>query len=124
MTAFRRLIIAGSRRLEDATLVERAMVQGVDVFGLPFEVVSGAARGIDMLGAAWARSRGIAVVEFPVTPEDWREHGKAAGPMRNRTMAIYAHALVLIWDGVGRGSANMKAEMQRLGKPVLEVLPW
>jgi len=62
--------------------------------------------------------------EFPITSfkPDWGTHGRAAGPIRNREMAKYGDALLLIWDGASRGSANMKQEMIKLGKPVYEVI--
>lgn len=59
------------------------------------------------------------IIEFPA---DWKKHGKAAGPIRNREMAEYADALLLIWNGESRGSANMKKEMKKLGKPVYEII--
>jgi hypothetical protein len=37
-------------------------------------------------------------------------------------MAEYADALLLIWDGSSRGSANMRQQMERRGKPVYEVI--
>lgn len=62
---------------------------------------------------------GISIKKFPA---DWDLHGKAAGPIRNRQMAKYADCLLLIWDGKSRGSMNMKQEMERIGKPVYEVI--
>lgn len=55
-------------------------------------------------------------------PADWKAHGKAAGPIRNKQMAEYADALLLIWDGESKGSASMKNEMLKLNKPVYEVI--
>ncbi len=55
-------------------------------------------------------------------PPDWEKHGKAAGPIRNKEMAEYADALLLIWDGKSRGSASMKKEMEKLEKPIYEVI--
>ena len=48
-------------------------------------------------------------------------NGKAAGHVRNKKMAEYGDALLLIWDGKSKGSANMKKEMQKLNKPIYEV---
>ena len=48
----------------------------------------------------------------------WNRYGRKAGILRNRKMAKYADALIAVWDGLSRGTANMIAEMEALGKPV------
>lgn len=53
---------------------------------------------------------------------NWDEYGRAAGPIRNKQMAEYSDALLLIWDGESPGSRNMKQEMEKLNKPVYEVI--
>lgn len=83
------------------------------------QVVSGGCRGADELGETWAVNQCIPVKVFEA---DWEMYGRAAGPMRNREMAEYADALLLIWDGKSRGSANMKKEMEKQGKPIFEIL--
>lgn len=109
-----KVIIAGSRTITGADVGER---QGVfcRLHSTKFdvtEVVCGEARGIDTLGKAWAIANGIPVASFPA---DWKTHRKAAGPIRNKEMAAYADALILIWDGVSRGSANMLASAKAQG---------
>jgi len=84
------------------------------------EIVCGGAQGVDSEGEHWAsHHKGVSVEYFRA---DWNKYGKAAGPVRNKKMAEYADALLLIWDGLSRGSANMKAEMGKLGKPVYEIV--
>lgn len=51
---------------------------------------------------------------------DWKRDGKAAGPIRNRAMAEYADALILVWDGSSRGSGNMLGEARRHDLRVFE----
>jgi len=106
-----RCIIAGSRTVAKADVIE-AMLQ------CPFTneitvVVSGTARGADTFGEEWARSAARQVARYPA---DWNRHGKSAGFIRNRQMAENADALVAVWDGQSRGTANMikEAEQRRL----------
>lgn len=106
VTDIPRLIIAGSRTVEDMAVVEQALQAAGARPERVQEVVSGAARGVDRLGEQWAAKHGIAVKRFPA---DWRAHGRAAGPMRNDKMARYATHLVAIWDGQSRGTASMIA---------------
>jgi hypothetical protein len=68
------------------------------------EVVCGKARGADTFGEMWAKKMGVPVKEFPA---DWKNLGKAAGPIRNAQMGDYADALIAVWDGESRGTKNM-----------------
>lgn len=106
-----KVIIAGSRNINDYALVTKAMKQcGFDVT----EVICGMATGVDTLGDRWARANNIPVKEMPA---DWNRHGKRAGVLRNVEMANYADAAVVIWDGVSPGSRHMVNEMIRKNKP-------
>ena len=116
-----KLIIAGGRslgnRLESEFIED--LVMEFDI-GHPDEVISGGCSGIDFLRENYCISNANAkLTKFPT---DWDKYGKAAGPIRNREMAKYGDALLLIWDGKSRGSANMKLEMEKLGKPIYEVI--
>lgn len=112
-----KIIIAGSRDITDYRTVKAAIYRAWNEWGRPdvVEIVSGGARGVDAVGEEVARSEHLPVKRFPA---DWNAHGRAAGPIRNRQMAEYADAAVLVWDGRSPGTKNMKAEMERLGKPV------
>ena len=106
-----KVIIAGSRNIEDYALVVQAMSRcGYEVT----EVVSGCATGIDRLGEQWATTNNIPITEMPA---NWNRDGKAAGPIRNRDMAKYADAAVIVWDGKSAGTRNMIDEMIRHKKP-------
>lgn len=96
-----KVIIAGSRDIEDYELVKRAIAEsGFKIT----EVVSGDARGPDQLGEAWADDNNVPVTLFPAK---WNVHGKKAGMIRNEEMAAYAQALIAIWDGKSSGTRHM-----------------
>lgn len=105
-----RLIIAGSRTL-GLPEVEEALLAFIDKHNPSItEIVSGCAHGVDKAGELIATALlGLPVKRFPA---DWTRHGKSAGMIRNREMAAYGTALLLVWDGKSRGSANM-LEMAR-----------
>lgn len=111
-----RCIVAGTRtaRLEDTKAAINACPWSDDVT----VVVSGGARGADAHGELWAEARGLPVERFPA---NWREHGKAAGPIRNSEMAAKADALIAVWDGQSRGTADMIVKAERAG---LTVFVW
>lgn len=119
-----KLIIAGSRKLRTPVDIMTYFLDSLNIdyreLGKDFEIVSGGAKGSDESGENWAISYRLCGLK--VFPADWDGHGKAAGPIRNRKMANYADALLLIWDGKSRGSQNMKNEMLKLKKPIYEVI--
>jgi hypothetical protein len=100
-----RTIIAGGRDIQDPQLVESAMQWAAYYVGItPTTVVSGGCRGVDQLGEAWARQRGIRVERYPA---DWNRYKKKAGPIRNGVMAENSAALVALWNGKSRGTEDM-----------------
>ena len=106
-----KVIIAGSRKVDDYSLI----IEAVKRSGYTItKVVSGCAIGIDRLGEKWAIANNIPIKEMPA---DWNRNGKAAGPMRNRDMAEYADAAIVVWDGKSPGSRNMIENMIRRKKP-------
>lgn len=123
-----KVIIAGGRSLEvshdfidkilaDSQISPSLIVSGAS--GRPedeFEVVQ-YANGIDGCGEKWATQNKIPIKRFPAK---FKSAGKSAGPFRNRKMAEFADLLVLIWDGQSKGSSNMRFEMLRLKKPIIE----
>ncbi len=109
-----KVIIAGSRRLSNllaARELARAIVESK--FEIT-EVVSGAAKGIDLLGENWALLHNVPVKRFPA---NWQRFGRAAGFIRNGEMAEYADALIAVWDGRSQGTQNMIAEARNLKLP-------
>jgi len=107
-----RVIIAGSRTIAGPGIVETALA---NCSFEPTLVISGTANGPDMMGEEWARKNAIDIELFPA---DWETHGRRAGMLRNAEMARFAEALVALWDGSSKGTANMIETMQRMEKPV------
>lgn len=103
-------IIAGSRDIVNMDHIMFAIsVSGFHIT----EVVSGTARGVDRLGEEWAKANSVPVKSFPA---DWDRYGKSAGHRRNTEMALYADALIAVWDGVSSGTHDMilKARNRKL----------
>lgn len=96
-----KVIIAGSRNFTDFVYTEELILRtGFEIT----EIVSGCCRGVDTLGEKFALKHNIPLSKFPAR---WSAYGKSAGHRRNEEMAMYADALILIWDGESKGSLNM-----------------
>lgn len=119
-----KFIVAGSRTIDwhlaYGELVKlRITKDHVFSRGKVTEIVSGCANGPDTAGEIYGDYYDIPVTKFPA---EWEKYGNRAGPIRNNKMAVYADALLLIWDGKSRGSRHMKEAMLLLNKPVYEVI--
>jgi hypothetical protein len=96
-----KVIIAGGRKINDYATLKRAIKDsGFEIT----EVVSGGAFGVDSMGERYAGDNALPLEVFSAR---WDIHGPAAGPIRNKQMAEYADALILIWDGASKVSKSM-----------------
>ncbi len=107
-----RVIIAGSRYVRTLGPVGRAVLES----GLtPSVVLSGGQKswdplgrrwyGADFFGELWAKNRRIPVERYPA---NWERYGKSAGLRRNQAMIDAApDALIAVWDGKSRGTADV-----------------
>lgn len=120
-----RVVIAGSRKLDDREarympLLEKLIDRFESEYGTITEVVCGMARGPDTTGEQWAIQNGVKVARFF---PDWKNHGKAAGPIRNTQMAEYADGGIIMWDSVSSGSKHMASELNKRSKPfILDII--
>ncbi len=111
-----KVIIAGGRDITDFNCVRTAYEKSGFIAS---EIVSGGARGVDYLGELLAKILNIPTKVFPA---DWNTHGRKAGPIRNGQMTEYAEALIAIWDGESKGTANMISQARSKGLEVFVYL--
>lgn len=96
-----RTIIAGSRDIVNYSILLKAIKE------IDYEistVICGKAKGVDTLGELYAKRNNIKIEYYQA---NWSIYGKSAGMIRNRHMAEAAESLLLIWDGVSKGSKSM-----------------
>lgn len=117
-----RLLVCGGRDYRDGRTLFAALdaihrKRGIAV------IISGAASGADSLASAWAKARGIELVEFPA---DWTQ-GRSGGPQRNRRMMDEGRPEGVVAfprdnGEIGRGTADMMDRARKAGLPVWEPL--
>jgi len=117
-----KFIVAGSRTIDERKAyseLQRLNMDESHPFSKVTVIVDGGATGSDRAGNKFGHDYGIPVNTFKA---EWEKYGNRAGPIRNNKMAVYADALVLIWDGKSKGSRHMKEAMLALNKPVYEII--
>lgn len=97
------LAIVGSRNFCDYAVFCNVVNTWIETNGVPQTVVSGAARGADTLAARYAREHNIELIEHRA---NWREHGKAAGPLRNTQIVESATHMLAFPSRTGRGTQD------------------
>lgn len=111
-----KILVCGGRRYTNKAF----MWDWLDLFSNSNEishVINGFQRGADMLAHDWAVERGIQPVDCPA---NWKVHGTAAGPLRNRAMAALQPDLCIAFPG-GNGTKSMTSIARANNIKVLEI---
>ena len=112
-----KVLVCGGRDFCDLSM----LVLELDMINMSADpitmLIHGDAAGADRLSGDWAVARGVPVKAVPAR---WKEHGRAAGPIRNGEMLKLLPDLVVAFPG-GRGTENMISQAERAGVRVLRV---
>ena len=109
-----RLIIAGSRDFDNYELLKEEVDKYIKSMDKPVvEIVSGKAKGADLLGEKYAKEKGLSIAEFPA---EWDKYGKKAGYLRNTEMGKYADYAICFTNG-SKGTEMMINIMKYFKKP-------
>jgi hypothetical protein len=117
-----RIIIAGSRDFNDYELLKITLNEYLFYNNhlkwnkKEVKIVSGGAIGADALGERYAKEN---LYYQNIFRPDWKLHGKAAGPIRNKLMAENADVLIVFWNGESKGTADMIKQGEKKGLKVL-----
>ena len=109
-----KVVIAGSRDFNDYPLLKKSCdtILTGKIITHKIIVISGGARGADLLGERYARERGYEIRRFI---PDWNKDGRSAGIIRNRKMIDIADGLIAFWDGISRGTRHSIETATRKG---------
>ena len=92
--------ICGGRRYR-ATVADAMFLDALHAIRPFTTVMHGGATGADAFAYSWAIRRQIPV---RTVRAEWKQHGRAAGPLRNRHMARAADAVIAFPGGPGTDS--------------------
>lgn len=107
-----KLAIIGGRDFNDIDKARKVFKN----FFKPYtrEIISGGAKGADLIGASLASENDLECTEYLA---DWKKHGKAAGMIRNEEIINGADMILAFWDGVSKGTANSLTKAKKQKKP-------
>lgn len=109
------IIVAGNRTFTDYKLLEETLNKYVSPNDT---IISGVAKGADMLGIVYSYRHNIKIKRFPA---NWNLYGKSAGYKRNVEMANNADMLIAFWNGISRGTKHMIDIMNNQNKKVITI---
>jgi hypothetical protein len=117
-----KLAIIGSRTFNDVNffveILHNHFFNGFTSKYLPFEIISGGAKGADTLAANFASVHNIKYVEYPA---EWAKYGKSAGFKRNQQIINACDMVVAFWDGKSKGAEHSINLAKLLKKPTFIV---
>lgn len=110
-----RLVVAGSRNFTDYTVLKQHLQNYLNKYGHSLIIVSGNAKGADLLGERYARENQL---RCEVYRANWSLYGNAAGPIRNKKMSEICDEVIVFWDEVSRGTSSMISCTKNLNKQI------
>ncbi len=106
-----KLLVAGSRSIEDFDLAKY----------IPAEttcIISGGARGVDALAEKYADEHRLSKI---ILRPQYARYGKGAPLKRNEEALLLADRVLVVWDGISRGTRYTLRRAEEMEKPVILV---
>lgn len=113
----KRVLIAGSRCFTDYEQAKRYIDFCISNIRKENEIiiVSGGARGADLLGEQYANENGFKIEKYL---PDWENYGRGAGIKRNKIMVEISDYVICFWDEVSKGTKSTIDFSRELNRPL------
>ena len=100
-----KIAIVGSRTFEDYNAMCSFIEETLATMEHPTieAVVSGGARGADLLAERYAQEMGLQMIVFPA---EWKKYGRRAGFIRNVDIIRECDLCFAFWDGESHGTQH------------------
>jgi predicted Rossmann fold nucleotide-binding protein DprA/Smf involved in DNA uptake len=109
-----RVLISGSRSIKDFDLSD-IIPKNASL------IICGGATGIDTIAEKYADEHGIQKL---IIRPDYEKYGRAAPIIRNREMVELADLVIIVWDGISKGTKHTLSYAKKQGKEiVIKIIP-
>lgn len=121
------ILIAGGRNYNDYERLQAFVDETIQNIKHKYQtvtIISGMARGADMLGMQYAIQNEYKLLKFPAK---WNTYGKQAGYIRNKQMLEYLKAspdncmVIAFWDGLSHGTKHIIDNAKTMNIPCIIV---
>lgn len=113
-----RVLVCGGRRYNNRDKFMGVM-RDLDADEGPFNhLINGGAGGADYLARQWADIHCVPISHYPA---NWKQFGRAAGPIRNQQMLDEGRPDLVIAFSGGPGTADMVARAKSAGVRIIQV---
>ena len=109
----KKIAVVGGRQFSDYVTLSHVLIPL-----LPFTLISGGARGADLLSERFADEYQL---EKIIYKPNWDKYGRAAGFIRNSQIISDAEVLVAFWDGTSKGTKDSIDRANKKNIPVITV---
>lgn len=113
-----RVLVTGGRDYTNDFFVSMTLASIGKLFNDDVTLIVGDATGVDAMARKSGEALGWSVEVFNA---DWDEHGRAAGPIRNKRMIEEGRPDICIAFPGGRGTQNCMEQAEQAGIPVHRV---
>ncbi len=110
-----RLAIVGGRDYTDYPNFKAIVSKHIEKIGIPDEIISGGARGVDKFAEIYAAEVGISMV---ILKPEWDKHGKIAGLIRNTDIIERSTHVLALPTSKSRGTYDSIRKANDLNKSI------
>lgn len=107
------IAIVGGRDFNDYTLLKESILAYIDTHEKPENIVSGGAKGADILATQFATEMGIPLLIFK---PDYQRYGRGATLVRNTQIIENAEVVFAFWDRQSKGTKDSIKKAEKLEK--------